>query len=84
MQTFLLRRASEFCIRVPKRYRNTPVNEMPKRPSAERITEAEEKANRALADANEAQERGARKLAEKLYERGQRWLDKANGLRGWN
>ena len=50
----------------------------------ERIIDAETKGSMALADANAAQERGALKTADRLYERGQRWLDKANELRGWN
>lgn len=50
----------------------------------DRISDAEAKGSMALADANEAAERGATKTAERLLERGQRWLDKANKLRGWN
>lgn len=62
----------------------TPEANMPKKTLNDRILDAEEKGNRALADANEAAERGAKKTAERLYERGQRWLGKANELRGWN
>ena len=50
----------------------------------EQIVEVEARGSAALADANAAAERGARKTAEKLYERSQRLLDKANELRGWN
>ena len=50
----------------------------------ERIINAEIRGSMALADANAAQERGALKTADRLYERSQRWLDKANKLRGWN
>jgi hypothetical protein len=51
---------------------------------AERIAEIEAQGSAALADANEAAERGAKKTADRLYERAQRLLDKANKLRGWN
>jgi len=37
-----------------------------------------------LAEANEAQEKGQKELAEKLYDKSQYWLDKANEARGWN
>lgn len=57
---------------------------MSKKPLSERIADAEAKGSAALADANEAFDRGAKKTAEKLYDRAQRWLDKANELRGWN
>jgi len=50
----------------------------------ERIIDAEERGNRYLADANEAAELGKTNKAEKLYEKGQYWLDRANRLRGWN
>lgn len=49
-----------------------------------RILDAETKCGSALADANAAADRGAKATAEKLYEHSQRWLDKANKLRGWN
>lgn len=49
----------------------------------EKIAEAEEKGNRCLADANAASERGDKNKAERLYEKGQYWLDRANELRGW-
>lgn len=51
---------------------------------ADRINNAEERGNRYLADANEAAERGKNAKAEKLYEKCQFWLDRANKLRGWN
>lgn len=56
----------------------------PKRPLGERIDDAEERGNRYLADANEAAEKGQKDKAEKLYDKGQFWLDRANKLRGWN
>jgi len=48
-----------------------------------KINEAEAKGSQLLADANEAAEAGNKAKAERLYERGQKWLDKANVLRGW-
>jgi hypothetical protein len=48
----------------------------------EKIIEADERGGRLLADANEAAERGNHTKAEKLYERGQYWLDRSNELRG--
>jgi hypothetical protein len=36
-----------------------------------------------LANANEAAEKGKQEKAEKLYEKAQHWLDKANKARGW-
>lgn len=50
----------------------------------DRIVDAEDRGNRYLADANEAAENGKNAKAEKLYEKGQFWLDRANKLRGWN
>lgn len=49
----------------------------------EKIIRAEELGNRHLGNANEAAERGNRAKAEKLYEKSQYWLDRANELRGW-
>lgn len=49
----------------------------------DKIIRAEELGSRHLADANEAAERGNRQKAEKLYEKSQYWLDRANKLRGW-
>lgn len=46
----------------------------------ERLADAEERGNRWLADANEANERGKRELAERRYAKGQYWLDVANRL----
>jgi len=43
---------------------------------------AEAFGNRALADANAAAERGQTKKAERLYAKGQRWLDRYNKLTG--
>ncbi|TIU88843.1 MAG: hypothetical protein E5W06_00310 [Mesorhizobium sp.] len=56
----------------------------PKRTLHERIIDAEERGSRHLADANEAAEKGHKDKAEKLYDKGQYWLDRANKLRGWN
>ncbi|MGX7874416.1 hypothetical protein ACVDG5_018140 [Mesorhizobium sp. ORM6] len=55
----------------------------PVRPLEDRILEAEEWGSRYLADANEASEKGQKAKAEKLYDKGQFWLDRANKLRGW-
>lgn len=49
----------------------------------DKIIRAEEFGNRYLADANEAAERGKQTKAERLYEKSQYWLDRANKLRGW-
>lgn len=49
----------------------------------QKIVEAEDRGNRYLADANEAAEKGKQAKAEKLYEKGQFWLDRANKLQGW-
>lgn len=49
----------------------------------EKIVRAEDFGSRYLADANEAAEQGKQAKAEKLYEKGQYWLDRANKLRGW-
>lgn len=49
----------------------------------QRILDAEERGSRHLADANEASEAGKKDKAERLYERSQFWLDRANRLRGW-
>jgi hypothetical protein len=53
-----------------------------KRTIEERIIEADERGGRFLADANEAAERGNHAKAERLYEKGQYWLDVSNKLRG--
>lgn len=49
----------------------------------EKIVDAEDRGSRYLGDANEASERGCKAKAEKLYDKGQYWLDRANKLRGW-
>jgi len=49
----------------------------------EKITEADERGNRYLADANAAAEAGKQEKADKLYEKGQYWLDRLNKLQGW-
>lgn len=48
----------------------------------ERMIEAEEFASRYLANGNEASERGNHAKAERLYEKGQFWLDRYNKLAG--
>lgn len=48
----------------------------------EKINEADARGNRYLADANEAAERGNHAKAEKLYAKGQYWLDRLNKLTG--
>lgn len=53
-----------------------------KRTINERIADADARGGRYLADANEAAERGNQAKAEKLYEKGQYWLDLSNKLRG--
>ena len=55
---------------------------MAKRSIQERIIEADERGSRYLADANEAAESGKTAKAERLYEKGQYWLDLSNKLRG--
>ena len=55
-----------------------------KRPLHDRILEAEERASRYLADGNEASERGNHDKAERLWEKGQFWLDRYNRLAGNN
>ena len=49
---------------------------------AERTLEAEHFANRYLGDANEADERGNKGKAERLYAKCQFWLDRYNKLAG--
>ena len=53
-----------------------------KRPLNERLIEADERGCRYLADANEASERGQTAKAERLYAKGQFWLDRYNKLAG--
>lgn len=47
------------------------------------VVDAEAEASRALANSNEARERGRAAEAERHLAASQRWLDKANDLRGW-
>lgn len=54
----------------------------PKRPLAERILDADTRASTYLADANEAEERGDKARAEKLYEKSGFWRDRYNKLAG--
>lgn len=59
---------------------------MPRKASksfAEKIADAEARGSHWLAEANQASENGKREKAEKLYEKGQFWLDRANKLRSW-
>jgi hypothetical protein len=44
---------------------------------------AEERAAKWLADANEQAEKGNHEKAERMYEKSQYWLDRANKDRGW-
>ena len=46
--------------------------------------DAEERGNMWLAAANEAEEKGNLKKAEKCLQKGQYWLDRANKARGWS
>jgi hypothetical protein len=48
----------------------------------EKLIEAEDRGNRLLADANAAEERGNFEKAEKLFAKGQFWLDRYNKLAG--
>lgn len=48
----------------------------------ERIADADIKGGNWLAKANEAAEKGQNEKAERLYEKGQHWLDVSNKLRG--
>ncbi len=54
----------------------------PKKSLKDRVIEAEERGSRYLADANEAIESGKRLKAERLYDKGQYWLDRYNKLAG--
>jgi hypothetical protein len=45
---------------------------------------AEERGSFWLAEANEAEEKGNLKKAEKCLQKGQYWLDRANKKRGWS
>ena len=49
---------------------------------SERIADADALGSRYLADANEAAEKGNTTKAERLYDKGQFWLDRSNKLRG--
>jgi hypothetical protein len=49
---------------------------------SEKIADADMRGSKYLADANEAAEKGKHAKAEKLYEKGQYWLDRSNKLRG--
>ncbi len=49
---------------------------------SERIADADARGGNYLAMANEAAENGNRAKAEKLYSKGQFWLDRSNKLRG--
>lgn len=49
---------------------------------SEKIADADARGGKYLADANEAAEKGQFEKAEKLYEKGQYWLDRVNKLLG--
>jgi hypothetical protein len=49
---------------------------------SEKIADADMRGGKYLAEANEAAERGNHAKAEKLYEKGQYWLDRVNKLLG--
>ena len=55
---------------------------MTKKTPTEKFIEAEERGNNWLALANEAAEQGKHDKAERLYAKGQFWLDRANILEG--
>ena len=52
------------------------------RPLSERVQDADERCGRYLADANEADERGDKARAAKLYAKSGFWLDRYNKLVG--
>lgn len=54
----------------------------PQKTVAEKIADADQRGGDLLAKAKEAAERGQHDKAERLYERGQYWLDRANKLLG--
>lgn len=54
----------------------------PTKTLSEKIAEADARGGKFLADANEAAERGNQAKADRLYEKGQYWLDRSNKLRG--
>lgn len=54
----------------------------PKRSLAERIADADARCSTYLANANEAEERGDRETAEKLYAKSGFWRDRYNRLKG--
>lgn len=49
---------------------------------SEKVADADARGSKYLADANEASEKGNQAKAEKLYAKGQYWLDRSNKLRG--
>jgi hypothetical protein len=49
---------------------------------SEKIADADMKGSNWLARANQAAERGDHEKAERMYEKGQKWLDLSNKLRG--
>ena len=55
-----------------------------KKTKEDRIEEADLKGNNWLARANAASERGETEKAERMYQKGQKWLDLSNKLRGCN
>lgn len=51
------------------------------RPIAERVADADARGGDWLARANQAAERGETEKAERMYAKGQKWLDLSNELR---
>jgi hypothetical protein len=54
----------------------------PRAPLAERVTDAETRASKWLADGNQAAEAGRVTKAERCFQKAQFWLDRANHLSG--
>lgn len=61
---------------------NAAAAKRPEKTLSEKIAQADMLGGSYLADANNASERGKHELAEKLYAKGQFWLDRSNKLRG--
>lgn len=55
---------------------------MPKKTLSDRVSDADERCNRYLADANEAEERGQFDKAQVLYDKSGHWRDRYNKLTG--
>lgn len=50
--------------------------------AAEKVADADMRGNQYLSEVNEAAEAGKHDKAERLYQKGQYWLDVSNRLRG--